>query len=380
MGRKTRKSVEKLNLFLYDISMNEEKKNFNTILIPKRMSPDVVIAAFILKKFGEDIFPGVSSAEIETVEALPGGKEGWILEDEGILSIYFKDASFPRGMGFSFSRLVANKLKLGYHYSIERFIQIAEKRGRGSVNTLIKNMIRQQKERPHRIYRSCVPILEAQLSSYEAEIKKLPEQYTHAFEEGKVEAFMMQLPEKEIRTVVIESNEDAMPHFLYTHQDIAAELVVQKKLTGHIRIASYTKVGLDFSDLAAIIRSEEARKAERELPDVNVNDMRVKGTMAQVPEWFFDPQIPLLETGRENNELKSRLDLDELKNSIYLGLEASDQSLPEDFPKTKKEYFDLFLKSHAEKESEEIEAKKQELLEALQQNVFELDEDKIVYI
>lgn len=360
--------------------MEEEKKSFKKILIPKRMSPDVVIAAFILQKFGENTFPDVSTSEIETVDALPGGKEGWILEDEGILSIYFKDASFPRGMGFSFSRLVANKLKLGYHYSIEKLIEIAENRGGGSVGSLIRNMIRQFQERPHKIYRSSLPILNAQLSRYEAEIKNLPEKYTESFEEGKVRAKIIKVQNKELRVIFIESNEDAMLHFLHTHKDIAADIVVQKKLTGHIIISSYAKVGLDFSDLAAIVRSEEVRKAERELQDVTLNDMRVKDTAAQVPEWFFDPQMPQLATGRVNESLKSRLDFEDIDIILHLALDAEDYEFPKDFPQTKKEYFDEFLKSHREKETEEVQAKKDELLEELDKNVIELDEEKIVYI
>src|SRR5437899_1122629 len=65
-----------------------------TIAIFPKIQPDTVAAVFLLKKYGEARFPGISDAEVAYWTTTPPGKTAAQFEDEGVLLIDLAGSRF----------------------------------------------------------------------------------------------------------------------------------------------------------------------------------------------------------------------------------------------------------------------------------------------
>lgn len=350
---------------------------FHTIFVPKKLTSDILIACFLLQKFGEEVYPGIEKSQIEVVKDLPEGKESWLLEDEGIISIFFKEATFPRGAGQSVSRAVAIKLGVIDKYVVHALVSLAEGRltkETESVSRLMQNIINQYADRSHKTYWTIRPMLQAQMSKLERDFKELPEKYTTTYEAGKVEACEFEREGQNVRVVFVESNEPAMSHFLHTHEDISADVVCQQFSSGTVRITTCADMDIDLSDVVALLRlSEITNKEKHEL--ISVNELRMPGMIAGGEEWFFDAKNQYLEHKPKMHEHKTSLSLEDVKKYLTLGLDALNHSIKE---RSKSQVFDLYTRNREEKRTKEDQDFREGRLNELEGRVYELEKKDVV--
>lgn len=345
---------------------------FHTIYVPKKVSIDILIACFLLQKFGEMVYPGIEKSQIETVKELPESKDAWLLEDEGALSLSFKESSFPRGVGHSLSRQVAQKLEVEDNFIVHTFISIAEGRTNSEtegVARLLQNLIRQFAQRSHKTYWTVRPVLQSQMSSFEKQFAAIPEKYTTVFEAGKVDAEEIAYGKKKIRLVVVESNDTAMIHFLHTHEDILADVVCQKFTSGNIYIRARAESGIVLSEVVAALRVTEIEKKEKEVLHVTVNDLRVPGVVPGIEEWYYNARTQEIIHRHSSHDEKSALDLKDIKKSIKAALHGN-----------KNDFLEIFSENQSGKLSEEERLRRESRLAELEGKIFSLKKKDIFFI
>ncbi|MBU1118518.1 hypothetical protein KKH43_01395 [Patescibacteria group bacterium] len=349
----------------------------------KRLTPDLVVALFVLKQMGEEKYPGVSRARIESVESLPDDKNAWLLEEEGALSFYFKDATFPRGSGYSFSRLVAGKLGIEDDYVLEQCIAIAEGReiaSAGMVYNLMQNIIKEFEARPEKAIRACQPIITSHFHSLSRKVSGLAHEYTEKFNSGEINAWILKKAKRDVRVLMIESKMDGMTYFLHNHENVQADIVCQVFGPNKVVISASRRGNIDLSDVAAIVRIETAKKKKESLQGLSVNDLRVKGPVAGIEEWTYDPLAPAIVYKKQEESDESALSMKEITTALQLGLEAQNVDIGDENIKNKQLYFAYHLSSKSgvdiEKELKERESK----LRQLKENIAILNEDDMVHV
>src|SRR3989338_5691125 len=71
-----------------DVSKNDQRNpagRYTKIVLPTRSQPDTLAAIFILKKFGEEKFPGIKEAKIDFWQAVPTGETTESLDKKGVV-------------------------------------------------------------------------------------------------------------------------------------------------------------------------------------------------------------------------------------------------------------------------------------------------------
>lgn len=347
-------------------------KEFHTIYVPKRLNSDILIACFLLQKFGEKTYSGIEKAQIEVVDKLPGDKEAWLLEDEGALSAFFKESSFPRGAGRSISRMVAEKLEIEQEYAVQAFLAIAEgrmKKEHESVSRLLATLIKQFANRPHKTYWTVRPVLKSQCARFEKQMQELPEKYTTAFEAGKVSADEITIGKDVYRVLIVESDDPAMTHFLHNHEDIQADIVCQKYISGDVHVSAHLPTNIDLSDVVAALRAEEIKQKEKDLIHMSISDLRVPGMVSGLEEWYFD---------HRNQDILHTPDMHDEKT--YLSLSDIQKLIKTALGNRREKFFDSFTAEQKMKLTEEQKAFRKERLKQIENAVYELKKKDIVFM
>ena len=107
---------------------------YHTIITSPRLHSDLITAIILLKKFGENKFPGVGDAKVRFLENLPQKETGDILERKGIICLGIGKGRFDQqAMGAgeqSISDLVASALKISDNPSLEKILNYARREKR----------------------------------------------------------------------------------------------------------------------------------------------------------------------------------------------------------------------------------------------------------
>lgn len=318
-------------------------KTFNTIVTYSILHPDLIVAIILLKKFGEEKFPGISKAKIEFKTELKPGETGEKLEQKGIICLDLGGGKFDHHRAtrveekFSVSDLVARVLKISDDPAFEKILTYARRddlEGKGTISRdpidrafgmsgLIQNLNRSYPNDPEKVLEICAPLFLAHIKEEKKRAHEYPKEYMKQYDAGKVDAFIVPQGMMQVRCIMIESDVQGMVGFLRAHPEIQADVVAQRFSSGHINIVTRQWRKINLKDVVAIVRVEEARKKRIPFDKINWKFLFNKGKMKEIPEWYYDTATNSLQNGGMLPEQVSptSLTLRDIKRALKIGLD-----------------------------------------------------------
>ncbi len=308
------------------------------ILLPTRPQPDTVVAIYLLKAYGEDKFPGITNALIETKPTLNIGESFESLLEDGVLAIDIGGGPLDHhGKQECTSELVASYLDILKDPSISQMLAYAkrdDKDGKGTISRdpldrafglsgLISALNKQHTNNPDMVVSSALPLLAAHHTAARQHHVELPLEVANKKKTGAYEERTLTQGDKNILMVCVVSDKPSMPTYLRSQQGPRADVVVQRmEGTNHFCILSRQDRKLDLSKVAALIRMREAELAELAVRE-DATYLEQTGRIEEIPFWYFDPMTNSILNGGAHNltVAQSAISWDELKQIVHIGLQ-----------------------------------------------------------
>ncbi len=287
---------------------------FTKIILPSRPQIDTSIAIFLLKKFGEEKFPSLSSASIEIWQALPAGETDASLREKGILPLDTGGGAFDhhgRNEKVTASELVAKYLDVFDDPALSKMLALATRddfEGKGTVSSdpldrafgiagLLAALNKTLPGEPYTVVMTVLPLFAAHYAEESKRTKELPAEVEKKQREGKVETFVVRQRGKNLKVILIESNNLSMAGYLRSRLGGAFDVVAQIMETGHLNILTRPTKHVDLRALAALIRAEELLLADRGESSFDMKSLARSGRIDSVPNWYYDTATNSIQNG-----------------------------------------------------------------------------------
>ncbi len=311
---------------------------FNTIILPTRPQPDTLVAIFLLKKFGEEVFPGISKAKVDFWQVLPGNENEQSLISKGIVVIDLGGGKFDHhntSVKVTASRLIAEHLGIMDDPAIVKLLAYAERDdfyGKGcisedpidrafSLSGLIAALNKSFISDPGYVIEAVMPLLDAHLSEENRRTKEIPEEFEAKSKAGLVQTLEVKQRGKKLSIVVIDSDNGSMSGYLRSLNGGKHDVVAQWLSSGHLNILTRPAKHVDLRALVAMMRIEEAAASGGEL-ELTKQILTSPGRVNEIPEWYYDPATNSLQNGGINpKEIKpTKIPKEDLRRVLELGL------------------------------------------------------------
>jgi len=274
---------------------------YKKIIIPTRPHPDVIVAIFLLIKFGQEKYPGIKDASIDIWQELPAGDTNLSLEKKGVLLLDVGGGKFDHHKtGKNLSQLIAEDLGITAESSIAKMLAYAErddKHGLGTVSadsldkafglSGLVSALNKTITDPEKIVKIVLPLLEAHCAEEKRRTQELPQEFENKLKEGKAEIFEVKQGKKNLKVVVLESDNLSMAGWLKSAGGLKADVVCQKNSAGFTNILTKQLKMVDLRWPAAYLRKAEAELRNRKLTYLTF-DLMKPGKIQDVPEWYYD--------------------------------------------------------------------------------------------
>lgn len=312
--------------------------NFSRIILPTRTQPDTLVAIFILKRFGEEKFPGIKDAVIDFWQVVPPGETAETLDKKGVILIDLGGGRFDHHdikPQTTASDLIANYLGVGEDVSLVKLLEYARRDdffGKGTVSNdpidrafglsaLIAALNKSLVKNPGRVVDIIMPILVAHHNEETRRTKELPQEFEEKLKSGEVETFEVKQRDKKLKVVIITSESGSLAGYLRSQDGGKFDVVAQWLPSGHINILTRPTKRVDLRSLAALIRVEEATRAGKEF-DMSAREFAKFGRIKEIPEWYYDPATNSIQNGGLNPKevLPTKILPADFKKILELGL------------------------------------------------------------
>lgn len=282
--------------------------NFTKIIIPTTPHPDVIIGIFFLKKFGTVKYPGIEYATVETMQHLPEGESPQELEQKGILALDVGHGKFDHhDKNTHLSYLIAKDLGVAEDTSLSKLLLYSERDDKFGLGTISQDSLdkafglsglvaalNKNTSDPEKVIATVFPLIEAHYLEEKKRTQDLPVEFEKKLKEGKAEVFNLKQGSKKLKAVVIESDDASFPGWLRSIHGLKADIVCQRRSLGFTNIITKPLKKVDLRWVAAYLRDEEFKlknkKAgpEETKTNIPISKLMSPGTIAEVPEWYYD--------------------------------------------------------------------------------------------
>jgi len=314
-----------------------DSKHIQKIIMPTKLQPDTLVALYILKKYGEKVYPGVSAVPVEFTMVSPGDAE--TLENQGIILLDFGQGKFDHhrvdrsSENECVTTLVAKQLGVRQRPELLKLIAYAKRddlegigtRSRDPIDralglsSIINNLERYYRGRPKEVIGIVFKILEAYWQEEYNRYYRYPAAYKELLAAGKAEEIAIATDQgKQLKVVLIESDEKGLVGFLRAWSEVGAHAVVQRLSSGHTNIITQQSARLNLRGVIKNLRLLEAQQKNITLAET---DYYAKGKLREVPEWYFDTAALSIQNGGVVPEgiPATSLSLDEIVAAIVDG-------------------------------------------------------------
>lgn len=286
---------------------------YTIIILPTRPQPDTIAAIFILKKFGEEKFPGIKDAIVEIRQKLPEGITDSQLDVQGAVAIDIGGGRFDHHGAkekTTASDLIASYLGVLDNPALAKLLEYARRDdfyGKGTISTdpldrafglsaLIANMNKLLTNDPDRIVSLFLPLLIAHYKEEVRRTEEMPREMEEKMRNGKAETFEVKQHGKKLKVVIVESENASLSGFLRSQLGGKFDVVAQWLPSGHVNILTRPAKRVRLEVLAGLIRSEEALRGGVDL-EINEYELMKAGRLSEVPAWYYDPATNSLQNG-----------------------------------------------------------------------------------
>ena len=314
---------------------------FHTIASYAKPQPDTILAIFLLKKFGEQHFPGVRDAKLELWSQLPEGETASTLEQKGYLLIDLGGGQFDHHNHLvngrpakCSSEIVAEVLGVANNPALKKLLAYARRddlEGKGTISAdpldkafglsgLLTNL--------NKAYANDLPgVVQMVLVMFEAhyleEYKRtvvMPAEWKQIEGHNLALQWTLETSKGRMRLVIVPTDNPSLSGFLraYHHFDV----VVVRASSGHVSIITNQSKQIKLSRIAAHLRELEFRKKHpgHELPP----GLDSQGRIEAIPEWYYDTVANTIQNGglRPQGVPPTQLTDLEIKQAITSGFQV----------------------------------------------------------
>ena len=309
---------------------------FKSILTHERPHLDEIAAIWLLRKFGEQRFPGIATATV-TFTSLRKLAEAGLKPEEhearGTLLLGIGGGRFDEHPTMDESRksndcattLVASELGVSDDPSLAkilRFVRAADVEGNASpfdISYVVKLLHARYPDDPHRV-------IEWALVAIEAKFQEQLRFFTVVKPEFDAKARVEEIAvgQRRLRVVAIDSDEDGIHKYARSEHGARAAIVIQRRSSGNVAVFGNKQVGVDLREAAKLIRLAE-REAKGLEPTHDEVRLTAEGYAPGAEEWFYHRQGQMLLNGSltQADVPATRLSLDRIAELVKIGIDPA---------------------------------------------------------
>lgn len=323
--------------------------DYTVVMYPK-VQDDTAVAYFLLKKFGENKFPGIKDAGVEFWSELPEDKNIEELEAEGYILLDLGGGEFDHhrldqdNRQYACSHLVAAYLGIDDRPDLQKLLEWARRsdlEGKGTISkdpidrafglagllTALNKTVRDKRQ----ILDIIMPFLEAHWVEENRRQEVLPQEFEELVKNGKVKEFRATHREKVLKIIYIETNNPTLAGYLRS-KAVGADLIIQRASTGHVNFVTRQRQfgpRMELKKLARLVKLAEAEKNDLVLDIESERELEQPGRTAGLPHWFYDARANTLQNGGLNPQdiPPTKLTFEEIQHLTKEGLNIAKQRL-----------------------------------------------------
>lgn len=288
--------------------------DYKKIIIPSSLHPDTILGIFLLRRFGNAKYFGVENAEIEIRQVLPENETNISLKEKGIICLDVGGGEFDHHAkeGKILSELIAEDLGILDDPAILKLLLYAQRDDKYGIGTIsidqidrafglsgLISSLNKTVGNTEKILQIIFPLLEAHYLEERKRTSELPKEFEEYLAQGKGEVFNFTQGSKKLKVVVLESDNVSMAGWLKSSIGIKADVVCQRKSSGHTNILTKQFKRVDLRWLVAYVRNEELQLRGRTLA-YSMYDLMKPGNISDIPEWYYDRATNSLLNGGVN--------------------------------------------------------------------------------
>lgn len=306
----------------------EEKRPWPVKLIVTHNRPhfDEVLAIFMLKKWGEDFFPGVGEAEVEAwseggmldIYKKAGKTADDLLREEKVLAVGTCGGMFDEHgkEAPTCAHLVVEYLGITAKPELQQILQFCKRVDHDGhsmpfdIHSLIKTMYDFYGDQDDGLQ----VVLNWAMQAIEGYVYGQQQFFTCELEFARTGRII----EGPIRITAVESDNPQMNKWIRWKFD-SPEVIIQRRATGHTAIFTVPKKKpVEIRDIVRIVRTKELLK--RKIPPSSWQALEIGGLSADCPCWYFYPEGgQLLNGSLTASEVEpTRLSLTEIAGAVAL--------------------------------------------------------------
>ena len=307
---------------------------FKRILTHERPHLDEIVAIWLLRRFGEQKFPGVGRAKVGFTSIRKLAEAGLKPEDyeaQGTLLLGVGGGKFDehptmeevRKAGDCATTLVAKELGIGDDPALAKilkFVHAADVEGNASpfdVSYLVKLLHARYPDDPNRVIEWALVAIEAK---YEEQLRFFTVVKPEFDAKARVEEITV--GKKRLRIVTIDSDEDGIHKYARSEYGVRAAAVIQRRSSGNVAVLGSKQAGVDLREAAKLIRMAE-REAKGLAPVPDDERLLAEGYAPGAEEWFYYKQGQMLLNGSltQADVPPTRLSLDRIAELVKIGID-----------------------------------------------------------
>ena len=316
--------------------MSKRAARFTELLTHERPHLDEIVAIWLLRKFGEQRFPGVATATVSFTSGRRLVDSGVTSEDyeaRGVLSLGVGGGRFDehptleegRKAGDCATTLVAKELGVSDDPSLAkilRFVRAADVEGNASpfdISYVVKLLHSRYPTDPHRVIEWALVAIDAK---YEEQLRFFTVVKPEFDAKAKVEE--VAVGQRRLRMVTIDSDEGGIHKYARSEHGARAAVVVQRRATGNVAVFGNRQVGVDLREAAKLVRLAE-QAAKGQVVTTDEERLTAEGQVPGAEEWFYHKQGQMLLNGSltQADVPATRLSLDQIAELVKVGIDPA---------------------------------------------------------
>jgi hypothetical protein len=306
---------------------------FSEIVTHERPHLDEIVAIWLLRRFGEQRFPGISQARITYAASSRRGADApdaQALEAQGILLLGVGGGRFDEHPTLDNGRkaeecaatLVAGELGVLDDPSMQKILRFVKSRDLEGNSTpfdlsyMVKLLHRRSPNDPDKV-------IDWTIAGIEAKYEEQRDFFTVARNEFETKAKVeeVQVGSRRVRIAAIESDSESVSKYARSEYGGRAGIVIQKRSSGNVSILVNKQMGLDMRDVVRMIRLAE-QQAKGKFETTDSDKLTAEGNVRGVEEWFYHERGQMLLNGSltATGVPPTRLDLERIREIVRTGI------------------------------------------------------------
>jgi hypothetical protein len=312
--------------------VSEQVVRFTELLTHERPHLDEIVAIWLLRKFGEQRFPGSGTAAVSFTSVRKLAEAGLKPEDyeaRGMLLLGVGGGRFDEHptleAGDCATTLVAKELGISDDPALAkilRFVRAADVEGNASpfdVSYVVKLLHPRFPTDPHKVIEWALVAIEAKYEEQRRFFTVVKPEF-----DAKAKVEEIAVGQRRLRVVTIDSDEDGIHKYARSEYGARAAVVIQRRAKGNVAVFGNKQAGVDLREAAKLIRLAE-QAAKGQMVTTDEERLTAEGQVPGAEEWFYHKQGQMLLNGSltQADVPATRLGLDQIAELVKIGIDPA---------------------------------------------------------